>query len=128
MDAANNLGLEDIEVDMSNLYRDELITDRKVAQLRRMIPITIEGTDDHSRAVLYTGSTQIMLPAGPLPISTEIDAASLEEALRKFPEAIKKAVEEMIVRIQEMQREEANRIVTPDEFAGGKGGSGGLII
>ncbi|MFC1467482.1 hypothetical protein ACFLQY_02155 [Verrucomicrobiota bacterium] len=128
MDAATNLGLEDIEVDLNNLYRDELITDRKVAQLRRMVPITIEGTDDHSRAVLYTGTTQIMLPTGPLPISAEIEAATLEEALRKFPDAIKQAVEEMISRVQEMQREEANRIVTPDEFAGGKGGGGGLII
>lgn len=127
MSASEHLGLEDIEVDLNNLYRDELITDRKVAQLRRMIPITIDGTDDHSRAVLYTGTTQIMLPTGPLPISAEIEAKSLEEALRKFPDAIKAAVEDMIARVQEMQREEANRIVTPDEFAGGKGNSG-LII
>lgn len=126
MDVAKNLGLDDITVDMNNLYRDELITDRQVAQLRRMIPITPEGTDDQSRAVLYTGSTQIMLPAGPLPISAEIEAETLKEALEKFPAAIKAAVEEMIARVQEMQREEASRIVTPNEFAAGK--NGGLII
>lgn len=127
MDTTNNLGLENIEVDINNLYRDELITDRKVAQLRRMVPIALDGTDDQNRPVLYTGTTQIMLPTGPLPISAEIEADTLEEALQKFPDAIKQAVEEMIQRVQEMQREEANRIVTPDEFAGGKG-NGGLII
>ena len=125
MSATENLGLENIEVDLTNLYRDELITDCKVAQIRRLIPIKSDGSDDSTRPVLYSGSTQIMLPTGPIPISAEIDAESLEDALKKFPEAIKNAVDEMVARVQQMQREEASRIVTPSEFAGN--GSGFLI-
>ena len=120
-----NLGLENIEVDLTNLYRDELITDCKVAQIRRLIPINSDGSDDSTRPILYSGSTQIMLPTGPLPISAEIDAESLEDALKKFPEAIKNAVDEMVARAQQLQREEASRIVTPSEFAGN--GNGFLI-
>jgi hypothetical protein len=126
MSAADQLGLDDIEVDVGSLYREEVITDRKVAQLRRLVPIQADGTDDGERKVLYTGSTSIMLPTGPLPISCEIEADSLKQACEKFPEAIQVAVEEMINRVHEYQREEAKRIVTPNELASGKGG--GLII
>jgi hypothetical protein len=125
MSAAADLGIDNIEVDLNNLYRDEMITDRKVAQLRRMIPITATGADDPSRKTRYTGSTQIMLPTGALPIHAEILADSLEDALKKLPDALKQSIEDMVQRAQEMQREEAKRIVTPDEFS--KQG-GGIII
>jgi hypothetical protein len=62
-----------------------------------------------------------MSQAGPLPVQTPIDAKSLDEALTKFPEAIRKGVEGMIEEARQIQREEASRIVVP-------GRSGGKII
>jgi hypothetical protein len=125
MSVMTDLGIDNIEVDLNNLYRDEMITDRKVAQLRRMIPITATGADDPTRKTLYTGSTQIMLPTGALPIYAEIQADSLEAALEMLPDALKQSIEDMVQRAHEMQRQEAKRIVTPDEF-NKKGG--GIII
>jgi hypothetical protein len=122
MSTADQLGLDDIQVDTANLYREEIISDRKVAQLRKMVPITVEGAEDPARPVLYSGSTSIMLPTGPLPVSCEIEADTLQDACDQFPAAIKNAVEEMIDRVQKMQFEESKRIVTPNELGGDKGG------
>jgi hypothetical protein len=55
--------------------------------------------------------------------------------VEKFPAAVKQAVDEMIRRVQDYQREQASRIVTPGELGGahlgghpGGGKGGGLII
>ena len=50
---------------------------------------------------------------GPLPVSCEIDASSLQDAVEKFPAAIKLAVEKVIEEVKEMQREQASQIVVP---------------
>jgi hypothetical protein len=109
----NQESLDKITVDTQNLYREESITDLRVASIRRLVPIKTDGTEDRSRKPLYTGQTHIMSQMGPLPVSCQIEADSLEEALRKFPEAIKVAVEDMIEEAREYQRQEASRIVVP---------------
>ena len=43
------------------------------------------------------------------------EAASLNEAMDKFPEAIAAAVERMIEEAREAQREEASRIIVPGQ-------------
>ena len=43
---ADQLPLDQIQVDQQNLYREESITDLRVATIRRLIPITADGTDD----------------------------------------------------------------------------------
>ena len=89
----NQQGLDQIQVDTENMYREESFTDLKVASIRRLIPIKTDGSEDDSRPAIYTGSAQIMSQMGPVPVSTQIEAASLEEALQKFPDAIKDAIE-----------------------------------
>ncbi|WP_246804026.1 hypothetical protein [Desulfosarcina cetonica] len=54
----------DFTVDANNLYREEAITDLKVASIRRMIPITADGKDDSSRSPVFFGHTQVMTPQG----------------------------------------------------------------
>ena len=54
-----------------------------------------------------------------LPISGEIEAATLAEAVEKFPEAINAAVKKLQEDMLKMQQEQANKIVTPDELRGG---------
>jgi hypothetical protein len=63
---------------------------------------------------LYSGQTQLLTPAGVLPLAFELEAASLEDACNKFPEAVKVAIEQAIEEAREMRREAASRIVVPD--------------
>ena len=121
----------EIAVDTSNLYREEIFTDLKVASIRRLIPILPDGSPDASRPAIFTGQTTLMSGAGPLPVQTQIDAASIEEAAAKFPEAIREAVERLMEEAREIQRREASRIVVPGEvpgLGGLKGGGGGGLL
>ncbi|AKJ63564.1 hypothetical protein [Kiritimatiella glycovorans] len=126
MSNGDQLNLDDLQVDRENLYREETLTDRKVAQIRRMVPVRADGSDDPDRTVIFSGQTHIMLPGGPMPVQFELDADNLEDAIAKFPEATKKAVDDMVERVQQMQREESKRIVTPGDLGGGAGGPGGM--
>jgi hypothetical protein len=58
-----------------------------------------------------------MTRGGPVPINAPIEAESLEDAFKKFPEAVKKAMDEMIEEAQRQQREQS-RIITPDQAGG----------
>ena len=77
----------DASMDADNLYREEIITDRKVGTLRMMTPLKSDGTHDAARATLFIGEAQIMTQAGPLPINFEIEATTLADAVAKFGEA-----------------------------------------
>ncbi|HEV7606882.1 MAG TPA: hypothetical protein VGO61_06075 [Steroidobacteraceae bacterium] len=112
--------LPEIKLDVTQLYREEIFTDRKAGTLRRLVPVLADGNTDSSRPVLYSGQTQLLTPAGVLPLAFELEAASLEDACSKFPEAVKIAIEQAIEEAREMRREAASRIVVPD--AGGMGG------
>ncbi|SHI67352.1 Protein of unknown function, DUF255 [Desulfatibacillum alkenivorans DSM 16219] len=109
----------DFTVDESNLYREESITDMKVASIRRMIPIKTDGSEDPDRKTIYIGHTQLMSSQGPVPIQETLEVDSLEEAIKAFPAAMEKSLKEMVDRIQQMQREqeimqrEESRIIVP---------------
>ena len=116
--------LPEIKLDATQLYREEIFTDRKAGTLRRLVPVLADGNTDASRPVLYSGQTQLLTPAGVLPLAFELEAASLEDACSKFPEAVKIAIEQAIEEAREMRREQASRIVVP-EAGGGMGGAPG---
>jgi hypothetical protein len=112
--------LSEIKVDTDNLYREETFTDLRVATLRRMTPIKLDGSVDDSRPVLFMGETQLMSAGGLLPVTCPIEASSIEEATAKFPDAVNAAVERMVEQAREMQRQEASRIVVPGQMPGPK--------
>ena len=116
--------LDEIEFDASDLWREEVVTDRKTGSIRIMHPVTPAGEPDVSRATEYFAQTQIMTQAGALPLEGPIEAENLEEAIGKFAPAAKEAMREMMDRMREYQREAANQIVTPDQAMGGGGGAG----
>jgi len=123
--------LPEIKLDPTQLYREEIFTDRKAGTLRRLVPVKSDGSDDSSRPVLYSGQTQLLTPAGVLPLAFELEASSLEDACNKFPDAVKVAIEQAIDEAREMRREAASRIVVPDVGGGAIGpgpGGGGKII
>lgn len=103
----------DLRVDVANLYREDVFTDLQVATLRRLTPVKDDGSDDPSRPVLFVASTQLMSQVGPVPISAHLDAKDLRDAIAKFPDAIRAAVEEMVEEAREAQRREASRLVVP---------------
>jgi hypothetical protein len=101
------------KVDVNNLYREETFTDLKVASIRRLTPLKPDGSPDGSRKTIFLGQTHVVTPVGALPVQCTLDAETIEEAARKFPEAIAKAVEKMIAEVKELQRKEESRIVVP---------------
>ena len=119
------------KMDPTSLYREEIITDRKVGTLRIMRPLTASGDMDAARPVLYMGEAQIMTSAGPLPISFEIEASTLAEAVDGFGDAAKEAIEKTVRDLQELRRQAASSIVVPQGGMGGLGpgglGGGGKI-
>jgi hypothetical protein len=106
-------------IDKDNLYREESITDLKVGSIRRLIPIKTDGTADDSRTEVFIGHTQLMSPEGPLPIQSELEAKTLEQAIEVFPATMKQALQELIEKMQEMQRQQQmqkrdeSRIIVP---------------
>jgi len=115
----------DIKIDPKALYLEEVFTDRRVGTIRRLTPVGKEGTRDQSRAVLYVGETQVLTPAGALPIGFEIGAGSLEEAAEKFGTLAKEAIERTVKELQEMRRQAASSIVVPQGPLPPLGGGGG---
>jgi hypothetical protein len=117
----------DIKVDPKALYLEEVFTDRRVGTIRRLTPVTGEGTRDQARAVLYVGETQVLTPAGALPIGFEIGAGSLEEAAQKFGDLAREAIERTVKELQELRRQAASSIVVPQGPLPPMGGGGGKI-
>jgi hypothetical protein len=99
----------DFTVDQQNLYREEAITDMKVASIRRLVPIKADGTDDTSRSSIFMGSTQLMSPEGPLPLQAQLSANNLKEAFEAFPKAMEQALNDMLRRLEQMQRQQQQR-------------------
>jgi hypothetical protein len=108
--------LSEIEVDKRNLYREEVYTDLKIASIRVLTPVRVDGSVDPSRPVLYSGETQLMSQVGPVPVHAPIEASSLDEAISRFPEAVNQAVERLMEEARELQRREASRIVVPGQM------------
>lgn len=110
--------ISDVQMDASNLYREESITDLKAGSLRKMVPITAEGEDDPSREPIFTAVTQVMTPGGVLPLNGQVEGAkTLSEALAGFSGTIQKAVEKLKEEMAAMQREQASKIVVPGRDA-----------
>ena len=101
--AAQN-DLPEVQLDPTSLYREDVFTDRHAGSIRRLTPVKVDGSTDETRHVLYSGQTQLLTPAGVLPLGFEIEAMSLEEALKKFPEGVKVALEQAIDEARELRR------------------------
>jgi len=85
-----------------------------------MTPVTSEGVKDDSREIVYIGSTQMMTPAGPMPLNFELAGKSLGEAAQNFGEAANQSVEETMKELQEMRCQQASQIVVPGQGGGGQ--------
>lgn len=107
------------QMNAQDMYLEETFTDQAVGQIRRLTPVDAEGAVDASREVLYFGSTQIMTPAGALPLNFEIQAGNLSEAIAKFSELAEQSMQETIKELEALRREQASSIVVPGQQPGG---------
>ena len=116
----------DASMNGASLYREEIYTDRSAGTIRALVPVTRDGGPDQTRPTLYIGEAQILTNMGPLPISFEIEAASLSAAVQKYGEAAKEGVERALRELQELRRQASSSIVLPGSGAGAGLPPGGL--
>jgi hypothetical protein len=112
-------------MDPSTLYLEEVFTDRRVGTIRRLTPVTPEGTTDLTKEILYIGETQVMSNVGALPIAFEIEAKSVGDAASQFGPLAKEAIDRTMRELQELRRQQSSSIVVPQGGMGGMGGLGG---
>lgn len=113
---------QNVAMNAAELYREETFTDRRVGTLQRLTPVKADGETDTTRSVLYVGQTQVLTPAGALPLSFEIDASSLDEAIDRFGANAEAALSQTMKRLEEMRRDQASSLIVP----GQGGGTGGM--
>ena len=113
------------------LYREDVFTDQRVGTVRRLTPVKSDGSDDASRPFIFIGQATVMTPMGSLPLSFELAAKTLAEAVALFGPAAQQAIEEAANELQEMRRQAASSIVIPEAGSAalkGMGGKGGIQI
>jgi len=106
-----------LQMDGAQLCREELFTDRRIGTIRHLVPVKLDGSPDPTRTAVFIGQTQILTAGGTLPLSFDIPAATLSEAVAKFGAAAKLALEETLQELQEMQRRAASQLVIPEPGA-----------
>jgi len=116
-------------MDATQLYREDIFTDRRVGTIRQLTPVSADGSVDSARPVLYVGQAQVLTPVGAVPLSFELEATSLAAAIAKFGEAAEQAMQQTMRELQEMRREQASSLVIPEagtslpsDLLGGRGG------
>jgi hypothetical protein len=117
MMSATNEGRQ-ATMDASQIYREEVFTDRRVGTIRRLTPVTAAGDPDGTRPLIFVGQAQVMTPMGGVPISFELDSPTLDGAIAKFGAAAELAVQQTMRELQEMRREQASSLVIPDAGGG----------
>ena len=101
-------------IDRANLYREESFSDLKTGTIKRLTPVKADGSEDKSRKTVFVGHTSILTPNGPLPIQNNIAAKELSQAIKKFPEVMQQAMEQLIEEVKKYQEQEQSRIQKPD--------------
>jgi hypothetical protein len=103
----------EFKIDRSNLYSEESFSDLKAGAIKRLIPVKADGSQDKSRKTIFVGHTSILTPNGPLPIQNNIPAKDLQQAIKKFPEAMQQAMDQLMEEVKKYQEQEQGRIQTP---------------
>jgi hypothetical protein len=103
----------DFKFDRSNLYQEESFTDLKVGTIRRLTPVKPDGSPDKTRKTVFIGQTHLMTPHGSVPLQSAIKAKDLPQAIKRFPEAMDAAVDNLVEEVKKMKESEQSPIITP---------------
>ena len=126
---ADNRNANDAAMDADALYREEIVTDRKIGTIRMLVPIAADGAPDASRKTVYSGEAQIMTNMGALPVSFDIDADNLADAVAKYGDAARAGIERTMKELQELRRQASSGLIVPPAGAASAitgGAMGGL--
>lgn len=108
-------GSFDFSVDKQNLYLEASFTDLKVASIRQLTPVKTDGSVDKTRKTIFIGQSNIMTPNGPLPIQAAIQAKHLQQAIKRFPEAMQAAMAKLADEVKKLRQQQESTIITPDK-------------
>ena len=104
--AADNRNAHDAAMDAAALYREEIVTDRKIGTIRMLVPIIADGTAGRrAQDASIAGEAQIMTNMGALPVSFDIDADNLADAVASYGDAARAGIERTMKELQEMRRQ-----------------------
>ncbi|MBW2433075.1 MAG: cytoplasmic protein [Deltaproteobacteria bacterium] len=104
----------ELKLDRGNLYKEETFSDLKIGMVKRMTPVKSDGSVDKTRKAVFVAHTSLMTPGGPLPLQAVIQAKDLQQAIKKFPDAMKSAMDRLAEEAKKYQEQQANRIEKPD--------------
>ena len=107
----NNL---EFTIDRSSLYLEESFTDLQAGTIKRLTPVSADGSQDKTRKTVFVGHASILTPNGPLPIQNVIAARELKQAIKKFPEAMHEAMDQLMEEVKKYQEQEQSQIQKPD--------------
>jgi hypothetical protein len=104
----------ELKLDRNNLYKEETFTDLKVGIIKRMTPVKSDGSMDKTRKAVFVAQTSLMTPSGPLPLQALVQAKELQQAIKKFPEAMKAAMDRLAEEAKKYKDQEQGRIAKPE--------------
>jgi hypothetical protein len=105
----------DFSIDRSQLYLEETFTDLKAGTVKRFTPVLPDGSPDKTRKTLFLGQTSLYTPHGPLPIQNVIPAKELSQALKRYPEAMQQAMQQLIEEAEKVRQDKAAPIIQAPE-------------
>ena len=74
-------------MDAASVYREDVYTDRKVGTIRCLTPVNSDGRRMRAANRRSYGEAQILTPMGAIPVTFEIEATGLAEAIKNYEEA-----------------------------------------
>ena len=77
-----------------------------MGMVKRMTPVKSDGSVDKTRKAVFVAHTSLMTPGGPLPLQAVIQAKDLQQAIKKFPDAMKAAMDRLAEEAQKYQEQE----------------------
>ena len=72
-----------------------------------------DGAPDASRKTVYSGEAQIMTNMGALPVSFDIDADNLADAVAKYGDAARAGIERTMKELQDLRRQASSGLIVP---------------
>jgi len=124
--AADNRNPAEAAMDATALYREEIITDRRIGTIRMMVPVKTDGSADTARKTLYSGEAQIMTNMGALPVTFDIEADTLADAVANYGDAARAGIERTMRELQELRRQQSSGLIVPPPGAASALTGGGL--
>jgi hypothetical protein len=82
-------------LDASCAYRVDRYTDIQAGEILRHVPVTIDGIQDPMRTEVFIGKTTMQTNRGPMELTFEIEARTLQEAFAVWAQSLEAKLEQM---------------------------------